>query len=272
MSRPRKNYFIVKHDLRSFLALPGRVWNSEQPSDKPPVGFKTIHPGDKWIAFAYTSSDRREKKVSVVTGFYECVANAKHGELTQRAAHESGQRKAWMISGREHGAALRAPVAIPPLQTFIRRPLFHRRTITRITREDYDRIRRYVRAHAFDPTRIACLRREPTNEQEVLAVAVAHQAQLGIQKFLRVQTRYPDTLVKLKGRARPVYLELEFYSSSFLAHGHQRHTRARCCKQDGIPVGVLCWIDDAPSKTLGPIVHRVFALRDLIRDREPLRW
>jgi hypothetical protein len=272
MPRSPRSYFIVKHDLRSFRVLPGRVWNSEQSPSRPPVGFRMVQPGDRWVAFAYTSSGEQGKKVSLVAGLYECIAGARYQELPQKAARESGRRKAWIVAGRSHGPAPTAPVAVPPLQTFIQKPLFHRRTITRITREEYDRIFRYVRDHAFNPSRIGCLRREPTNEQEVLALTVAHQSKLGIEKFLRIQTRFPDVFVKLKGRARPVYLELEFYSSSFLAHGHQRQTRSRCCKLDGIPVAVLCWIDDAPPRALGPIVHRVFALRDLIRDGAPIRW
>lgn len=267
-----KNYFIVKHDLRSLQVFPGRVWNSEDWRDLPPRGFGTIKQGDRWIAFAYTTSENREKSVSQVTGFYECRREARRGLLTRKAADAARTDRAWVIEGRSHGVELNAPVVVPPIQTFITKPLFHRKTITRISKKEYEAIRAYVLRHRFDPKKINGLKREPVNEQEVLAATAAHADELGIQQFIKVQTRFPDVLVKIRGTSKPVYLELELYSSSFLNHNHRQHVRARCYRHDKIPVGVLCWVDDANARELGPLVHRVFSLRDLLRERRSIRW
>lgn len=237
-----------------------------------PRGFRQIKAGDRWIAFAYTTSEYRERAVSQVTGFYECFREARYDRLTKKAALDARTQWAWMVTGRSHGRELAAPVVIPPIQTFIKKKLFHRRTITRVTREEYEKIRAYVHKHRFDPAKIAGLHREPLNEQEVLAVTVANASKLGIDKFVKVQTRFPDTLLKLRGTGKPVYLELELYSSSFLSHGHRRDVCARCYRKDRVPVGVLCWVDDANARELKPLVHHVFSLRDLLREKRKLRW
>ena len=65
-------------------------------------------------------------------------------------------------------------------------------------------------------TKIPLLKRPPQNEQEVLSVIVAGHAALGIEKIIRVQTRFPDMLAKIDGRK--VHLELEFDSTSFAEH------------------------------------------------------
>jgi len=99
-----------------------------------------------------------------------------------------------------------------------------------------------------------------------------------------VQTRFPDMLVKLKGKTEEVHLELELYSSSFLNHGHE--TLVRECrfvgkrksktspriKGDRKGVGVLCWLNDDKNKIVKGHVHRIYELRELLKHGKPIRW
>lgn len=274
MSRyPGRNHFIVKHDLASFQVLPGHVWNSQEAPDHPPIGFRQIQKGDRWIAFAYTTNDGRDRAVSLVTGFYETVREMKYGRLTAKAHAQCGRKWwAWLVKGRPHGKALPDPVVIPPISDFLSKPIFHRRTITRISKKEYESIRRYTIDHQFDPKRIPSLGREPLCEQEVVAIVASGQKQFGIESILRIQTHFPDMFVKLKGKAEPVHLELELYSSSFNNHGHAKQVWGRCYRGDMKPIGVLCWIDDDRGENVKHRVHRVYELKTLLRDREKIRW
>ena len=95
-----RNHFIIRHDLASFQALPGYIWNSGEPPppSTPPKGFRQVLSGDRWIGFAYTTSGDREKSVSLVTGFYTCTREYRYGKLPPRPlAIGEGKTGAWMI-------------------------------------------------------------------------------------------------------------------------------------------------------------------------------
>jgi hypothetical protein len=159
-------------------------------------------------------------------------------------------------------------------------------TLVPITAKEFESIRAYIRNHEFDPNRVPFLGREPRNEQEVLALIVSCHAEFGIEKIVRVQTRFPDLLVKLKGKADEVHLELELYSKNFHAHGHSKDLDelGRFPKKfsktiSKKSVAVLCWIDNEKRPALkknGPkvrdCVHRVYELKTLIRERRKIRW
>lgn len=151
------------------------------------------------------------------------------------------------------------------------KPMFARATITRISKKEFETIELYTRKHWLPRSDIPGLGREPRIEQELVAV-VAAQKRLRIERILRLQTAFPDMLVKLQGKADSVHLELELYSTSFLSHRHHRQVRGRRFKEDRKPVALLCWIDDDKDGTLAPYVHRAFELRTLLRERRRIRW
>jgi lysophospholipase L1-like esterase len=76
-----RNYFIVKHHLRAFEVLPNFVWRSGLPKSQMPPGFRQIEEGDRWLGFAYTDSYKRERRTSLITGFFECTKEARYGEV-----------------------------------------------------------------------------------------------------------------------------------------------------------------------------------------------
>lgn len=276
------NYFVVKHDLASLQLFPGRIWNSDKskPSAPPPRGFKQVLKGDCWIAFAYTKGDAKEKAVSEVTGFYECVSRQpSYEKLPARVSAKAGAKCAWVLEGKVHCRKLEDPVGIPSLGYFLGKGVFHRRTVLRISKKQFLAIKRYVLAHRFKDDEIPGLGRQPRNEQEVLAIVAAAPERFGIEAFVRVQTRFPDMTVKLKRKADAVHLELELHASSFLNHDHARQIRngrfsgSRKSPGDKCPVGVLCWIDDDRGDEVSRHVQgRVFELRDLLIHNERIRW
>lgn len=271
---PGRNYFIVKHDLVSFEVMPGYVYNTYEPASNRPIGFRQILKGDRWIAFAYTTSGDRERAVSLVTGFYQATKKLMYGRLPARARLEDRRKKwAWLIKGEALGKRLQNPVVIPPLSRFFGdKNVVQQKTVIRITKAEFNSIRAYVRNHLFDPKRIPCLGRDPLCEQEVVAIIASGHKQFGIEKILKIQTRFPDALVKIKGKAEPVHLELELYSSRFDGHGHSKQVRARRFTGDRKEVGVLCWIDDDRKGSVKQMVHRVFELRSLLQERKKIRW
>lgn len=274
MSRyPGRNYFIVKHDLASFQALPGHVWNSREQPNHPPVGFRQIQNGDRWIAFAYTTNGTRDRAASLVTGYYETVREMHYGRLSAKAHAQCGNKKwAWLIKGKAFGKPLPDPVVIPPLSSFLPKNVVHQKTIIRITKGQFSAIRKYTQTHRFDPTKIPCLGRDPVCEQEVVAIVASGHRQLGIEQIHRIQVGFPDMLVKIKGKAETVHLELELYSSSFDSHNHSARVWNRRFKDDKKPVGVLCWLDDDNKGKVKKRVHDVYVLQDLLREGKPIRW
>jgi len=279
---PGRNYFVVRHDLASFRALPGFIWNSGEPPppNSPPVGFRQVQKGDRWISFAYSKTEGESKAIREVTGFYEStVREQRYGKLPPRA-QKTAQVKtgAWMIRGRPYGQALSDSVVIPPLSHFLGPKLFNRRTITRISPGQFREVERYVRKYQFKPKEIPGLGRHPRNEQEVLLLVASAPSKFGIERIIHAQTRFPDMLVKLKGKAEPVHLELEVYSSSFINHGHERQVYdcrfkgTRRAKGDGREVGVLCWVDDDQAGTVKKHVHRIYALQELLKCGQRIVW
>ncbi|MBI5908577.1 MAG: hypothetical protein HY848_01270 [Betaproteobacteria bacterium] len=264
-------YFIVKHDLASLKALPHVIWRTGLGRNQKPRGFGLIEKGDRWISFAYTTSDNQERALSHITAFSQCTETADYGKAP-RDAHKGN---AWMIKGKPYGQPLRDAVAIPPIQTFLSKKIFGRNTINEISRKDFDRIQRYTADHWLDPKKIPLIERAPRSEQELLAIIASCHKAIGIERILRVQTRFPDMLVKVNGKE--LHLELEVYSSAFLDHDHNKQVRERQFKDDnGVrkSVAVLCWIDDdgVKDKKLKRYVRKVYALETLIREGETIRW
>ncbi len=145
MPRPSKRYFLVKHDLASLTLLPGYIWNSINTHSKIPPGFRQVREGDEWISFAYTANGERKQKLSHATGFYRCIQPLTYGLLPASAQTVYGpELRGWHIIGMSVGTPLQAPVEIPPLGSFFNRELFPQRTVTEITRAEFDRIRNRV--------------------------------------------------------------------------------------------------------------------------------
>jgi hypothetical protein len=285
-SKDRKYYF-VKHGLDAFQALPNFIWNSGASRSHHPRGFRQIKEGDRWIGFAHTSSDDRERPLSLVTGFFECVKTARYLKIPAKAlAAAQYAGSAWFIEGRPIGRQPEQPVGVPSISKLLNRQTFNQTTFVPISAKEFAYVREYVQRHRFDPATIPLLEREPRYEQEVLAVVACGHKQLGIEKIVQARTAFPDLLVKLEGKRDAVYLELETYSSSFLAHRHhdQLSKRGLFPKNPGRaadkkPVAVLCWIDDnqGPRKArkrprVSDYVHQIYELRELIRDSKKIRW
>lgn len=277
--RPRK-YWIVKHGYDALQALPNAIWRTGD-SEEPAV-FRRVKKGDRWIGFAYTTTDARERPLSLVTGFYECVRESEYRAIPERARKLTPRLKnAWMIQGTETGWQAGMPVGVPSIEDMLGHPIFRQSTLTAISRDEFLRIRAEVKRRRLDPKKIPLLRREPRNEQEVVAVVAAGHKQLGIEKFIRIRSGFPDMLVKLRGKSEPVHLELEVYSNSFLSHGHPAQIKTQDCYSEEVngvvdkkPVAVLCWIDDVHAKHMKKAgrVSRVFELQSLIREGRRIKW
>jgi hypothetical protein len=273
-----RKYYFVKHGLDAFQTMPNFIWRTGERDE--PAAFTRVKKGDRWIAFAYTTSDRREKPLSQISGFYECVRTARYGRLPDRAARLPGRFKsAWLIEGKAWGKQPAQPVGVPPIDELLQnKKHFKGQTLVPITdgEKAYERIRAQTLARELNTSDIPFLGREPRNEQEVLAVVLFCHHQLGIERIIRVRAAFPDLLVKLKGRTEPVHLELETYSKSFLAHGHDAQVRNHCFKTEDAaekrPVGVLCWIDNEKSPKLMKCVHKVYQLQELIREKKRIWW
>jgi hypothetical protein len=278
---PPRQYWLVKHGLDSLTALPHFIWRTGE--RRIPKNFRRVRKGDLWIGFAYTPTDNREKSLRLITGFQECTKLAVYRDVPAKARKLTGSgKKAWMIEGIDAGHQPAMPVGVPPLNVLLGRSTFNQQALISISHDEYKRIRKRVFADQLEPIDIPLLGREPRFEQEVVALVVAMQKQLGIEKILRLRNAFPDMLVKLKGRREPVHFELELYARSFLAHGHPKQIKRRGTfsetndlgKRETRPVGLLCWIDDDTSgeiRSKGKI-DRVFSLRDRTKSKEPLFW
>ena len=281
MSRTQpRQYWIVKHGYDALTVFPNYIWRTGEA--KEPESFRRVRKGDRWIGFAYTTSDARERPLSAITGFYECVNESRMQNIPWgRRGRIGPHRKAWMIKGRALGWQPRTPVGVPSIDDLLERTTFKQTTFIKVSRQEFAKIRAEVKRRELDPHKIPLLGREPRYEQEVLAVVARGHEQIGIEKILRVRTAFPDLLVKLRGKAEPVHLELEVYSRSFLTHGHAKEVKTRNVYRELVekkweerPLAVLCWIDDAGRSRLRREgkVDRVFELQSLIRDGERIRW
>lgn len=274
MPKSNRNHFVIKHDLDSLQKLPNFVWRTNKRRDDRPHRFGQVKAGDRWVAFAYTSSDLQERPLSLVTGFFECSKEAiyrpvpKGLDLSIYDWEEKGY--AWMIEGKVSGRQPKHPVGVPPLADLLRRPLWNNQAIVPITAEDFGLIQEYTFSHEFDSSMIPLIGREPECEQELLAVVIHGHSDLGINKICRVRKAFPDLLVEIGGSSKEVHLELELYSSGFFAHGHDKHVHNRRFKEDGKPVAVLCWIDN--DKKVKDRVHEVYELQTLIRRGGKICW
>lgn len=275
MKRQRK-YFIAKHDLASFLAWPGVIWRTGETQF--PQGLKKIHIGDRWIAFAYIKDEGARDKAQQVVGFYECVeVPDTRIPIPPKPRSLAGNSKfAWAIKGRPIGRVLPHPVTVPSVNKLLGRPVFGQQTLTPILEKDFDAIREKVHEYHLPPDRIPLLNRDPRCEQEVVAILIAARNQLGIRKIDRVRTRFPDLRVGLAGSKGLVHMEVETYSSSFLAHGHQNQVRRGALKTEDLseklPVAVACWNHDDESGEVAKCVHRVYELRGLLQRKAKIRW
>src|SRR5579872_56133 len=105
-SPDNRRYFIVKHGLDAFKELPKYIWRTSKGEDEVPHRFKQVRLGDRWIGFAYTTSDNRERPLSRVTGFFECVTEARYGDVPPSALGlpvSEGKARAWLIEGNYCG-------------------------------------------------------------------------------------------------------------------------------------------------------------------------
>lgn len=288
MSKPKKpSYFIVKHDLLSLQALPGFIWRSyRKRPPKIPRMFGKVRRGDRWIAFAYVKDEEQWKACSQVTGIYQCTTEADHGTVPRHCRTRYWGRgwpgKAWAIRGKEFGPQPDfGPVSIPPIDTILGRKVQKQATIIRLrSAREFKLICREVERRAFSCADVPALAREPRNEQEVLAIVANGFEQIGIKEILRIQTRFPDMLVRIGGRE--VHVELEFNSVSFGTHlpdlrkvrGQRGKFLAKVKdKNDRRPVVVLCWIDGDSQRKLKAQVRnlRIFELQTLLRERRKMR-
>lgn len=266
-------HFIVQHDLDSLTALPQFIWRTGKGPNEVPHRFDQVSPGDRWIAFAFTSTDNREKRLSLVTGFFVCTSPKYFGDIPSRALHVSdGERKAWIIEGKSYGQQPERPVGVPPLADLLKRQVWGNQAIVPITSADFESIRAKVMSDRFDARKISLLGREPENEQELLAVVVHSHKSLGIEKIIRVRKAFPDLLVKIKGHHDEFHLELEVYSKGFFSHGHDKHVRDLCFDGDKKHVAILCWIDNDKHRKVRNCVHKVYELRSLISNGKKISW
>jgi len=266
-----RRHFIVKHGLDAFEALPNFIWRTGKGQEDIPHRFSQVNLGDRWIGFAYTTSDKRERSLSRVTGFYECVQSALFRDIPSAGVRVAeGETRAWLIEGKHYGKQPNEPVGVLPLADLLGKRMWENQAIIPITGDDFDRIRHYTFDHEFDTKRIPLLGREPENEQELLAAVVYGHKKLGIGKIIRVRKAFPDLLVQFDGSSEEVHLELEVYSGGFFSHGHIEQVSKCRFVGDKKRIAVLCWIDN--KKDVKKHVHRVYELRSLIRKHKKLVW
>jgi hypothetical protein len=172
------------------------------------------------------------------------------------------------------------PVAVPPLENILdNKNTWKNQGIVPITFDDFEKIKKTAFQRQFDPNTIPLLKREPKNEQELLAIVVCGHQQFGIERIVEVGKAFPDLLIKIAGKDEEVYLELELYSGGFFSHGHDRcvSKKDKCVREK--PVAVLCWIDnprppvnDCKREQVTDCVQRVYELQSLIRDGKQIVW
>jgi len=175
MAKSDRKHFLVKHGLDAFEVLPNFIWRTDRGPRGMPPRFGQIKVGDRWVAFAYTTGDFREKPLSLVTGFYKCVNEAMYRHVPKGVPiSEYDWRRsgfAWLVEGRTFGRQPRQPVGVPPMEDarMLGRPYFKQEAVVPIKADEFERIRAYSLDHQFDTGRIPLLGREPECEQELLA-------------------------------------------------------------------------------------------------------
>jgi len=285
-----RSYFIVKHDLGAFEALPQFIWNTHTPETRVPNRFNQVAVGDVWIAFAYItqdvrfSSDAREQPLSQITGFYECVREREYGKIPPFSPKARPPyvipfkpENAWLIEGKEFGEQPDQPVVVPPIDKLLGRPTFARTTLIPICSEEFENVRKVTFERQEYLRRVPLFHRSPKCEQELLCAVVFGHKLLGIERIVSVQTGFPDLCVDMEGGPRQVHLELEVYASGFQWHGHPDHVeegKVKDGKFKGADVGILCWVDDL--KKDDPVRKcvncRVYELYSLLKEDTRIIW
>ena len=153
MARPTgPKHFIVRHDLKSLMALLGLHWNWEDVQDHLPRGYNRVEVRDRWISFAYTTSDRQERQLRQVTGFYECDEKASHQNIPRQGLLAAdGHEQAWLIKGIPYREQPPGPVGVRPINEMLGR--FTRDTIVDISEHEFERIRLETLTNWLDPER-----------------------------------------------------------------------------------------------------------------------
>jgi hypothetical protein len=262
-------YFVVRHDLGSLGALPNYVWRTGLRKYEIPHRFRSIAKGSKWVSYAFEGDGHSSDRLRYVTGIYSCTKPCHYGPIplsaSKRREWAVNASAAWLIKGSPVGEKLRHPVLVPTINHFFDSKGYDAVAIRPITKQEFDRICKYVFSHQLPPDEIPVLKREPESEQEVLAIFLQAYQTLGVKRIVRVQQGFPDIEVELAGRKTPVRIELELYSQSYIAHGHPRDKN----------IAVLCWLNDDPrgkGKKVKGRVHKVFELRELLRRKERIVW
>jgi hypothetical protein len=146
-----RGHFIVKHGLDALEALPTFIWRTGKGRDDRPRNYDKVNKGDRWIAYAFVESDRRERKLSHVTGFFECIRPAEYRDIPPKALTVGDdETKAWMIEGEAFGKPLAEPVDIGSIEAvllaadLLPKKLVPRVSVVPISREQFEAIRESV--------------------------------------------------------------------------------------------------------------------------------
>ncbi len=156
-----RQYFIVKHDLESFAAMPGFIWRTGLSEKKTPPGFGMVAEGDLWIEFAYIKDEENREHCSVITGFYECTNERWYGRIPVEEGtldREYWQdRRAHMIKGnRCEGYQPRHPVTVPSIRQMLGKNIQPRVAVARIGSRDFRIIREETRRRELDARKFHC--------------------------------------------------------------------------------------------------------------------
>ena len=135
-------WFIVQHGLDAFQELPNYIWNTDPTVSQIPHNYQLVQPGDLWIGYAFTTNDKRERRLSLITGFFECVSKAEHRDAPPPV---ESPRKAWFIEGKEYGEQPKNPVEIRHFEEILKRRLFRNQAIIPIFEREFY----FLREHTF---------------------------------------------------------------------------------------------------------------------------
>lgn len=268
-----RQYFLVRHHFEALKFLEGFIWYTDRLT--PPKGFRQVRQGDLWIAFAYTSNQAREKSLRLVTGVYECTKEMEYRRIPrtnrQLEKYYEGrklQTHCWMIEGRRSGPKLPNPVGVRSIDDILGRDTYKQTTLLKLRdKKEFDKIVHEARTQSVDHD-IPVLKRAPVTEQELLCIVAHSHKKLGIDEIVKVRKSFPDILVRMG--SREVYLELELNSKNFLLHRH--HEQVSRKRKDGVPVAVLCWLDNDSDQRVRKYVHEVFELQSILRQNQRIEW
>ncbi len=142
MALGERKYFVVKHDLESFLALPHYIWRTGKPASESPFRFDLVRAGDRWVSFAFIDNERDRGRISQIVWFSECVRAKWHGPIPKGGlAISGGETRGWLIQGEAFGEQPTAPADVPPIAAILGKGVFQQAAIIPIAAEDFDRMR-----------------------------------------------------------------------------------------------------------------------------------